>query len=125
MARSLEERFEDLIALFGDVPRAARRLEDYQARQHQDIWVQRLVGTGISCQYVIGYQLGNQWWTFCFDRRDEVPNGEDEHWVVEAYDSEGGSWCRGFRYSPISMTWSRAAAEPVAGVLDPRKSAWA
>src|SRR4051812_39046877 len=124
MLKTVEERMEEFVALFGDVPRDARKLEDYEAKQHQDIWVQRLIGEGIACHYVIGYQLSDSWWTFCFDRRDEVPNaGDDEFWVIEAYDSEGGSWCRGFLYSPASMQWMRAPAELLPTVRHPHRPA--
>jgi hypothetical protein len=124
MAKTVEERMEEFVALFGDVPRAARKLEDYEAKQHQDVWIQRLVGEGIACHYVIGYQLEESWWTFCFDHREAVPEaGDDEFWVVEAYDSDGGSWCRGFLYNPVSMQWTRAPAELLPTVRVPHPGA--
>jgi hypothetical protein len=125
MAKTLEQRMEELVALYGDVPRGARRLQDYDAKHHQDIWVQRLLGEGIACHYVLGYQLGNKWWTFCFDRREEASNGADEElWVVEAYGSDGKSWRRSFLYSHASMQWTRARGELVPGVLVADRGAW-
>jgi hypothetical protein len=124
MAKTIEERMEEFVALFGDVPRDAHKLEDYEAKHHQDTWVQRLVGEGIACHYVIGYQLGDRWWTFCFDHRDEAPElGDHEFWVVEAYDSDGGSSCQGFLYSPVSMRWTRAPAELLTMVRRPYRGA--
>jgi hypothetical protein len=125
MAKTLEQRMEELVALYGDVPRGARRLQDYEAKHHQDIWVQRLLGEGIACHYVLGYQLGDKWWTFCFDRREEASNANDEElWVVEAYGSDGRSWRRSFLYAPISMQWTRAPADPVCGIRFNDESAW-
>jgi hypothetical protein len=126
MAMTIEERMEEFVALFGDVPRDAHKLQDYEARHHQDTWVQRLVGEGIACHYVMGYQLDDIWWTFCFDHREGAPEAsDDEFWVVEAYDSDGGSWCQGFLYSPASMRWTRAPAELLTTVRYPHRGATA
>jgi hypothetical protein len=126
VAKTIEERMEDFVARFGDVPRGAHKLEDYQAKHHQDIWIQRLIGEGIACHYVIGYQLDDGWWTFCFDRRDESPDSsDDEFWVVEAYDSDGGSWCQGFLYSAVSAQWTRASADLLATARHPQRGATA
>jgi hypothetical protein len=124
-SRTIEQRMQDLVVAFGDVPRGARKLEDYEARQHQDIWIQRLVGDGKTCHYVIGYQLDDKWWTFCFDRREDVPvDSESELWVVEAYDSDGGSWRRNFQYIPTLEMWKRASTEPLPEGTPPGRSAW-
>jgi hypothetical protein len=124
MAKTIEDRMEELVALCGDVPRDAHKLEDYEARHHQDIWVQRLIGEGITCHYVVGYQLDDRWWTFCFDRREEAwEAADDEFWVVEAYDSDGGSWCQGFLYSPVSMQWTHAPAELLTTARHPHRGA--
>jgi hypothetical protein len=109
--KTIQQRMEDLVACFGGVPRGARKLEDYEARQHHDIWIQRMVGEGLACHYVVAYHLDHEWWTFCFDRRDESEHeGEDELWVVEGYDSSGRSWRDGFLYRAASGKWRRAPA---------------
>jgi hypothetical protein len=124
-SRTIEQRMQDLVVTFGDVPPGARKLEDYEARQHQDIWIQRLVGEGITCNYVVGYQLNDRWWTFCFDRREDAPEDRNsELWVVEAYDSDGGSWRRTFQYSPTLEKWTRAPTEPLPEGTHPGARAW-
>jgi hypothetical protein len=102
---------EDFVAAFGDLPDCACKLPDYEARYHRDIWVQRLLGEGIACDYVIGYQLGGRWWTFCFDRREALSSGDEELWVIEAYDSDGGSWRGCFQYCAESRLWRRGPPE--------------
>jgi len=125
MTKTLEQRMEELVALYGAVPRGARRLEDYDAKHHQNAWVQRLLGEGIAGYYVLGYQFDDEWWTFCFDRREEPSNATDEElWIVEAYGSDGGSWRRAFIYSPVLMQWTRAPAEPVHGLRLADHGAW-
>jgi hypothetical protein len=109
----------EFVACFGGLPRGARKLEDYEAKQHEDIWVQRLIGEGVICHYVIGYHLDNRWWTFCFDRREEAMDDRDnELWVVEAYDSQGVSSRDAFLYSPSSGKWRRAPAHLLDGARD-------
>lgn len=123
--KTIEKRMEDLVACFGGVQRGARKLEDYEARQHHDIWIQRLVGEGLACHHVLAYHLDDTWWTFCFDRREDPLNeGDDELWVVEAYDSRGGSWRDAFLYSPTSGRWRRAPAHLQLAGREPGKRTW-
>lgn len=108
---------EDFVAVFGGVPHAARKLQDYDARLHSDTWIQRLLGEGISCHYVIGYQFEEHWWTFCFDRREESWEGSNEElWVVEAYDSFGESRRNSFLYEPQLLVWRPAPQEDLASI---------
>src|SRR5262245_31060144 len=105
---TVEQRMESFVTSFGDVPATARKLQDYDARNHRDMWVQRLLGEGIVCHYVIGYTVEDQWWTFCFDRNDEASiEGEEERWIVESYDSLGGSWRHSFTYDVSLGLWRR------------------
>ncbi len=102
---------EDFVAVFGEVPDGACRLQDYEARYHSDTWIQRLLGEGIACAYVIGYQLEVRWWTFCFERRAASNDADQEVWVVEGYDSGGRSWRGVFLYAPTQARWRRAPRE--------------
>jgi hypothetical protein len=120
LAKSIEQRMEDFVAAFGDVPEAAQKLRDYEARQHDVIWIQRLLGDGIVCDYVIGYQLDDEWWTFCFDRKESTSDGEEETWVVERYDSLGASSRECFAYSCPLGLWTR---EPSV-IRAPLSAAW-
>ena len=102
---------EDFVAVFGALPEGARKLQDYEARYHSDIWIQRLLGEGVACNYVIGYQLGDRWWTYCFDRREASNGSDEEAWVIEAYDSAGRSSRERYLYCPALARWRRAPAE--------------
>lgn len=111
---TIEQRMEHFVTTFGDVPAGAHKLLDYEARTHSDMWIQRLLGEGIVCHYVIGYQLEDRWWTFCFDRQDEVTReGEEEHWVIEGYDSLGQSWRATFVYDIALALWRRGPLDDV------------
>jgi hypothetical protein len=107
---TLDHRMESFVTAFGDVPPQARRLDDSEARQHGATWIRRLLGKGIACQYVIAYQQGERWWTFCFEREPEpaVETEDDALWVIEAYDSTGRSWCDTFRFNTTTCAWERA-----------------
>jgi hypothetical protein len=108
--KTLDERMERFVADFGRVPPEARRLEDFEARNHEATWIRRLLGQGISCNYVIAYAHESQWWTFCFTREQEQraeASGQAEVWLVEAYDSTGHSWSDTFAYAPIAGRWYR------------------
>jgi hypothetical protein len=114
---TVDHRMESFVAAFGNVPPGARRLDDAEARDHWATWIRRLLGKGIACQYVIAYQQGELWWTFCFEREldrelpvedDELPiDDDDELWTVEAYDSAGHSWRHTFRFDPHLSAWGR------------------
>jgi hypothetical protein len=99
--KSIDQRLERIVAQFGELPRTACKLEDYEARDHCNPWIQRLLGEGIVCHYVLVYQLEEKWWTFCFDRRDRNDAGA-ETWSVEAYSSDGLSWRKAFLYETTS-----------------------
>ncbi len=105
---TIDHRLESFVAQFGKLPDCARRLADYEARQHGASWIRRLLGKGVACSYVIGYAHHNQWWTWCFDKRvenSEAPN-DVEVWSVEAYDSRGESWTDVFRYNIADGRWN-------------------
>jgi hypothetical protein len=106
--RTIDGRMESFVASCGVVPAEAHRLEDFEARRHAATWIQRLIGTGIACHQVIGYALGQSWWTFCFDRHAELETDEEnEVWRVEAYDSIGRGWRDTFTYSLDTGQWRR------------------
>jgi hypothetical protein len=99
---------ESFIAWHGEVPPEAKRLREFEARDHGATWIRRLVGKGVACSYVIGYELGNQWWTFVFERADrteyEIPEGA-ERWSVEAYKHDSSSWTKNYFYWPADGRW--------------------
>jgi hypothetical protein len=105
--KSIDARMEGFAEACGGVPTGAHRLLDHEARYHGAEWIRRLLGKGITCDYVIGYARGNNWWTFCFDRRtqDEIPGEDAEIWRIEAYDWMGRGWSDTFRYWPESDRW--------------------
>lgn len=113
LAKTIDSRMESFVASCGTIPPDALRLQDFDARRHAATWIRRLLGKGIACHYVIGYALGNSWWTFCFDRQPELEtHGSDiEVWRVEAYDSGGRGWSDTFQYSGETGQW-RFAVEP-------------
>lgn len=113
---------ESFAASWGAVPAKAERLLDDEARAHGAPWIQRLLGKGIACDYVIGYACGTNWWTFCFDRRPdlEVPDDDGEVWKVEAYDSTGRGRSHLFTYSFDSDRWNLLL---IADPKDPRRLA--
>ena len=107
----IEQRMEEFVAVFGELPEGACKLQDYEARYHSNIWIQRLLGEGLACNYVIGYHLDGKWWTFCFDRREASNGGDEEVWVIEGYDSVGRSWRESYLYCAPTARWRRAPAE--------------
>jgi hypothetical protein len=48
----------------GEVPPEAKRLEDFEAREHTATWLRFNIGEGIAAGYVIGFQCGEAWWGF-------------------------------------------------------------
>ncbi len=119
---TIDHRMESFANSFGGVPPKARRLDDSEANVHGATWIRRLLGKGIACQYVIGYQLGERWWTFCFERevRPAIGTGDEERWTVEAYSSLGQSWCETFRFDPDSVMWMRAPETLIREARAPR-----
>jgi hypothetical protein len=105
---TIDHRMESFIAWHGEVPPEAKRLEDFEARAHAASWIRRLIGKGIACSYVIGCQLGERWWTFCFERSERaeypIPEGA-ERWCVEAYKHDGQSWSENYYYWPAGRRW--------------------
>jgi len=102
---------ESFIAWDGQVPPKAKRLEDSEARTHAAPWIRRLIGRGLARTYVIGYALGQCWWTLCFERgnRGENVTAEGaESWWIEAYDHNGISWTGNYYYWPLENRWRHA-----------------
>lgn len=108
---SIDHRMESFIAWHCQVPPEAKRLEDFEARTHGTPWIRRLIGKGLACTYVIGYALGQSWWTLCFERQkpneDVTPEGA-ENWCIEAYDHSGITWTGQYYYWPAENRWRHA-----------------
>jgi hypothetical protein len=75
---------------------------------HAVPWLRRHLGRGIIHSYVIGYQLGERWWTLFFDRAFSTPTEGAEHWRVEAYDCNGKSWSGNYYYLLTENQWQPA-----------------
>ena len=114
--RTIDHRMETFVALFGGLPREARRLQDFECQEHSAGWIRRLLGKGIAGNYVIAYVHGDEWSTFCFDRQttEEYAHEEDEVWLVEAYDSSGASSSQIFHYVPDAGRWYRPRSSAAA-----------
>jgi hypothetical protein len=107
--RTMDHRMETFVALFGGLPHEARRLQDFECREHSACWIRRLLGKGIAGNYVIAYVHGDDWCTLCFDRQttEEYAHEEDEVWLIERYDSSGASSSEIFHYVPDAGRWYR------------------
>jgi hypothetical protein len=109
---SIDHRMRFFVQWRGEVPPEAKRIEDFEARQHTAAWLRFNLGEGIARSYVIGFECGEAWWTYFFERihGDDAPNGA-ERWVVEAYDSEGGSWTNEYLWWPSENGWTPSIPE--------------
>ena len=108
---SIDRRMQSFAEWYGEVPRDAKRLEDFEAREHAATWVRRTIGKGIAGAYVIGFQRGDAWWSYFFERLDEnTALGTVESWRVEAYDSRGRSWSDDYVWWPVESRWTRTIA---------------
>jgi hypothetical protein len=108
---SVDYRMQSFIAWHGEVPPEAKRLEDFEARTHGAPWIRRLIGKGLACSYVVGYALGQRWWTLCFERKkrhDSVTPEGAEDWCIEAYDHTGNSWTGHYHFWPAEDRWRDA-----------------
>jgi hypothetical protein len=89
------------VAWHGQVPTAAKRIEDHEAHRHGTAWLRRHIGgRGIVHSYVIGYVLGERWWTLFFQRASSTTIRGAEVWWIEAYDHSGASWSDTYSYFP-------------------------
>ena len=101
----INQRMQSFVELHGEIPREAMRLQDRQARNHATPWLRHHLGRGIVSGYVIGYQLGELWWTFFFERTSGAATDGAEQWRVEAYDCNGKSWSRNYYYLLRESRW--------------------
>lgn len=102
----------------GDVPPGAHRIADHDAAMHTATWVRRNVGLGTACAYVIGFSLGDKWWTFFFDRMEAIASASAEIWKIGSYSNEASSWESTFWYFPETARWHGALVDP-SGEDDP------
>lgn len=102
---TVDQRMLSFVSWYGEIPSEAKRLEDFEARQHAAVWIRRTLGKGIAGTYVIGYQLADHWWTVFFDRtHDWAPEGA-ENWRIEGYNGTSESWVREYYYWPMERRW--------------------
>lgn len=102
---SIDERMHAFVAWHGEIPREAKRIEDYRAREHAVNWIRRNIGVGIVHSYVIGYELAERWWTLFAERIDTIAPDGAECWHIEAYNHNGKSWSSRFFYWPALTRW--------------------
>ncbi len=86
---SIDHRMQSFVAWRGEVPSAAERLEDFDARKHAATWIRHNIGKGVAGVYVIGYALEVRWWSYFFERVDRCAPDGAEVWSIEAYNHEG------------------------------------
>jgi hypothetical protein len=112
---SIDLCMQSFVRWRGEVPPEARRVEDFEARQHTAPWLRVNIGEGIAGAYVIGFQCGEAWWSYFFERIDGAgaPEGA-EAWHIEAYNSQGRSWSDDFLRWPSEGRWTRALPEMTA-----------
>jgi hypothetical protein len=115
---SIDRRMQSFVQWRGEVPPEAKRLEDFEARGHTAPWVRFNIGEGIVASYVVGFQHGDGWWTYFFERieREDAPGGA-ERWRIEAYNSQGRSWTDDFLCWPLEHRWSRALPTSASGSI--------
>jgi hypothetical protein len=101
----MNQRMQSFVERHGEIPREARRLQDREARNHATPWLRHHLGRGIVSGYVIGYQLGERWWTFFFERTSGAATDGAEQWWVEAYDCNGQSWSGNYYYLLRESRW--------------------
>lgn len=104
---SIDERLRTFVAWHGEIPSEANRIDDAEAREHAATWIRRNLGDGVAGAYVIGYRLGERWWTLFFERTSiyqPYPEGA-ERWHIEAYDHNGRSWIGNYYYWPAENRW--------------------
>ncbi len=102
---SIDLRMQSFVGWHGEIPQEARRLEDHEARSHAAPWLRHHLGRGIVHSYVIGYQLGEHWWTLFFERALSATTDGAERWWVEAYDCNGKSWSGNYYYLLTENRW--------------------
>ena len=104
---SIDALIQSFIAWHGEVPSEASRIDDAAAREHAASWIRRIIGDGVVHSYVIGYQMGERWWTLFFESTTNYqpyPGGA-QRWHIEAYDYNGRSWIGNYYYWPHKNRW--------------------
>jgi len=105
LVHSIDQRMQAFVEWRGEVPLNAKRLEDFDARQHAATWIRHNIGKGVAGAYVIGYAGGAMWWSYFFERVDTCAPEGAEVWSIEAYNHEGRSWVGRFYYWPDLPRW--------------------
>jgi hypothetical protein len=108
---SIDERMQSFVQWHGEIPREAKRLEDYETRQHAVPWIRHHIGEGIVHSHAIGYELHKRWWTLFFERLEGSAHDGVERWHVEAYGHNGKSWTDHYLYWPEQSRWRHALFE--------------
>jgi hypothetical protein len=102
---SIDQRMQSFVEWRGEVPLSAKRLEDFDARQHAATWIRHNIGKGVAGAYVICYAVEAMWWSYFFARVESCAPEGAEVWSIEAYNHEGSSWIGRFYYWPDVPRW--------------------
>jgi hypothetical protein len=102
---TIDHRTQSFVAWHGEVPPEAKRVQDFEAREHAAMWIRRNIGKGVAGAHVIGYESGSSWWSLFFDRVDTFAPRGAEVWHVESYSHSGRSWSGRFYYWPAENRW--------------------
>jgi hypothetical protein len=102
---TIDQRMQSFVEWRGEVPLAAKRLEDFDARQHAATWIRHNIGRGVAGAYVIGYALEARWWSYFFERVETCAPEGAEVWSIESYNHEGKSWLSRFYHWPDFSRW--------------------
>ena len=113
---SIDHRMQSFVEWRGEVPLSAKRVEDFDARQHAATWIRHNLGKGVAGAYVIGYAVQARWWSYFFERVETCAPEGAEVWSIEAYNHEGKSWLGRFYFWADFTRW-----RPVP-LQDPRKN---
>ncbi len=111
-ANSIEGRVQSLVSWLGKIPSAARLVQNHELRWFAGSRLRQGSGHGIVQSYTFGYELGDRWWTLCFERVFSTARDGAEQWWVEAYEKNGKSWSGHYYYLPAEGRW-RGTPEPI------------
>ena len=114
----VEDKLLSFVSWHGEIPPDAHRITAEDAAMHRAEWVRRNLGVGTASAYVIGFELGDSWWTLFFDHiREASATSVVEVWKIASYNNGGLSWERRFWYWPDGR-WQQVSPRDAAQCKD-------